>query len=438
MALCGFQLGNRVHTGCLTSDESVRLHSCEHGTRCRAIEASSNVVWITPSITRWKEGDVPEIGAGGGSGDLTQSHELEVLDSEAGRMLLELCAAQIMDTKLLMSTMNLIEKALDSGKRAIALDLQDASLEEDTIPLENLARLLSTLASQEDAQQQRKESFPYSRHSSYEEMCHLLSVFKPRDVYPCVTDRETWTRKFSMEGLFSHLCSGDSFCYDREMLSNHDINDDLQFASRAQQKPSSQISTLTHKQEQSDVYSETGLKYGSSKVDRSMLDHTRDEDAELSLRKRSNCEITDGRPWKKAQMSASKTSAQQTLQKEATALPESLSGWLRTSDPAVVTTKRSLSKKAEDFGAKALPQAAAGTQCDSLELSDASRSETASEEETACMGNVSKPKTVISKSETKPPSPSSACKTKHLDRAPLGMEHCQMSASPQKEDDEEL
>lgn len=164
MALCGFQLGNRVHTGCLTSDESVRLHSCEHGTRCRAIEASSNVVWITPSITRWKEGDVPEIGAGGGSGDLTQSHELEVLDSEAGRMLLELCAAQIMDTKLLMSTMNLIEKALDSGKRAIALDLQDASLEEDTIPLENLARLLSTLASQEDAQQQRKEVFSPTIH----------------------------------------------------------------------------------------------------------------------------------------------------------------------------------------------------------------------------------------------------------------------------------
>ena len=35
-------------------------------------------------------------------------------------------------------------------------------------------------------------TFPYSRHSSYEELCHLVSVFKPRDVFPCTVDEERW------------------------------------------------------------------------------------------------------------------------------------------------------------------------------------------------------------------------------------------------------
>lgn len=175
MALCGFQLGNRVHSGCLTNDESVRLHSCEQGTQCRAIEASSNVVWIIPSITRWKEGDVPEIGAGGGGGDLTQTHELELLDSEAGRMLLELCATQIQDTRLLDPLINLVEKALDHGKRGIALDLQDPSLKEDTIPLENLIRLLSTLVAPQVDQQIRHEPFSPTVHDSEDRRAHMTS-----------------------------------------------------------------------------------------------------------------------------------------------------------------------------------------------------------------------------------------------------------------------
>lgn len=48
-------------------------------------------------------------------------------------------------------------------------------------------------------------------------MCHFLSVFQPIDVYPCVTDEESWTPEISIEGLFGHLCTGTVFSHDHEM-----------------------------------------------------------------------------------------------------------------------------------------------------------------------------------------------------------------------------
>lgn len=293
-------------------------------------------------------------------------------------------------------------------------------------------------------------------------MCHLLSVFKPRDVYPCVTDQETWTRDVSVEELFSHLCSGNSFCYDREMRSNYDINDNPHSTNRVQQNSSSRLSTLTCKQDQNNTYSKVGINHSRSKEDRSMDGQIRDEDVEISSRKRSNRTINiDKRPWKKAQPSASKNLAQHTVQEEATALPESLSGWLQTSDPATFTTKRTVSKGANELGAKTLPHTGVGTQCDPLELSDASRSNTTSEGETAFKdSNVSKTTIGILRRETELHLPCSAFKTKHLDRTPdlsctrrtryrkeeegaiesdkWEIEHCLTSASPKNEDDEEL
>lgn len=34
--------------------------------------------------------------------------------------------------------------------------------------------------------------FPYSRHSSYAELCHLVDAFRPRDVWPCTFHLEAW------------------------------------------------------------------------------------------------------------------------------------------------------------------------------------------------------------------------------------------------------
>ncbi|KAI4147870.1 MAG: hypothetical protein L6R39_002992 [Caloplaca ligustica] len=156
-ALCGFQFGNRSQAGCLTRDDSVRLHSCEHGTRCSTLQKSGKVIWITPLITRSKEGDVPELGAGGGGGDLIQSHELELGDPEACRRLIEMCKEQIQDENRRDLTVHLVEGLLSAPKGAVDLNIVDHSLTEDVIPLERLAFLLSRVAYKEDSLQDHGE-----------------------------------------------------------------------------------------------------------------------------------------------------------------------------------------------------------------------------------------------------------------------------------------
>ena len=44
-----------------------------------------------------------------------------------------------------------------------------------------------------------------------------MGVFKPKDVYPCTVDEETWQQEMSIENLFGHLCSSDIFIHDQEM-----------------------------------------------------------------------------------------------------------------------------------------------------------------------------------------------------------------------------
>lgn len=148
-ALCGFQFGNRRQAGCLTTDDSVRLHSCEYGTQCRTLESSGNTVWIAPLISRSKEAIIPEVGAGGGGGDLIQTHELELADSQANDELIELCKDQITDGEGLDQTIHLIEDASCSRRKAVALNQLGVFLREDKIPLRSLAHLLSRLAKQE-------------------------------------------------------------------------------------------------------------------------------------------------------------------------------------------------------------------------------------------------------------------------------------------------
>lgn len=36
--------------------------------------------------------------------------------------------------------------------------------------------------------------FPYARHSSYPEICELVDLFKPRDVWPCIEDPMEWQK----------------------------------------------------------------------------------------------------------------------------------------------------------------------------------------------------------------------------------------------------
>ncbi|KAL9046236.1 MAG: hypothetical protein Q9214_000878 [Letrouitia sp. 1 TL-2023] len=113
------------------------------------------------------------------------------------------------------------------GSRDKALPLNDLNLylKDETIPLSRFASLLKDIVHQErhSAAYDTRETpprqtiqFPYARHSSYSELCHLVSTFKPSDIYPCTFDENSgWER--SIESLFGHLCSGTVFCYDEQM-----------------------------------------------------------------------------------------------------------------------------------------------------------------------------------------------------------------------------
>lgn len=60
----------------------------------------------------------------------------------------------------------------------------------------------------------------FSRHSSYSECAHLISRFKPRQVYPCWSSVTAWQNGFSMSRLFGKYCVGSSFNYDTSILKS--------------------------------------------------------------------------------------------------------------------------------------------------------------------------------------------------------------------------
>ena len=77
-ALVGYMSGNTPQPGCLTSDQNVRLHSCEKGNICATARGSS-VVRIQPVIAHLSNGtDLAEVGAGGGGGDLEREAGLDL------------------------------------------------------------------------------------------------------------------------------------------------------------------------------------------------------------------------------------------------------------------------------------------------------------------------------------------------------------------------
>ena len=88
-ALVGFQCGNQPHPGCLTSDNNVRLHSCEKGNMCSVAQQPS-VVRIHPIVAHLPSGgDLAEVGVGGGGDDLEQEVELDLMSQDDLQALLE-------------------------------------------------------------------------------------------------------------------------------------------------------------------------------------------------------------------------------------------------------------------------------------------------------------------------------------------------------------
>ena len=246
--LAGYTCGNSPQSGVLTTDTSVRLHSCEKGMHCPAI--NEKTVWIKPIITRTRNGaEVGEIGIGGGGGDLTHRAELELDDYDAVEQCVELIQQTYAkdDDRAIMEARRMLVEVLKSPGQA--LSLYEIGLEQDEeISLERLMQFIKQLTSkkQRASLPSRNEdmgdrgnlpkviTFPYSRHSSYVELCDLVRTFKPKDVYPCTVDEANWHEGLlefpflgttadwscvgiSIEHLFGHHCSHGSFRHDAEM-----------------------------------------------------------------------------------------------------------------------------------------------------------------------------------------------------------------------------
>ena len=141
-ALCGFELGNVVVDGCLSNDESSRIHSCETGASCSAA-GGAKTVYITPIVNRTSSGtEVPEVGAGGGIGDLYQTHELELPDEAALDELEKLCLQYVHDTEARSHIRDALLRAFQSRRKSLLLDTYGLQKEEE-ISLKSLVTALS-------------------------------------------------------------------------------------------------------------------------------------------------------------------------------------------------------------------------------------------------------------------------------------------------------
>jgi DNA cross-link repair 1C protein len=140
-ALCGFELGNRDVTGCLSNDESSRVHSCEPGVSCSVVRGTKTV-YIVPIVNRASGGaEVPEVGAGGGIGDLYQTHELELPNESALAELEKLCLQHVHDKEALSQVRTALLQAFQSRKKALSLDTYGVK-EEVEISLKSLVTAL--------------------------------------------------------------------------------------------------------------------------------------------------------------------------------------------------------------------------------------------------------------------------------------------------------
>jgi hypothetical protein len=92
---------------------------------------------------------------------------------------------------------------LRTTSRAVSLDDMGLNRQEDELSLSQLTKVISRSLTQKrsanvnEGKQQEQDlsrtiTFPYSRHSSYAELCDLVRVFRPKDIYACTVDEDTW------------------------------------------------------------------------------------------------------------------------------------------------------------------------------------------------------------------------------------------------------
>jgi DNA cross-link repair 1C protein len=245
-SLAGFIFGNHQHHGCITTDDSVRLHGCEHVSGCRIFEDQKKgcVVKIVPIVTRTADGlEFAEAGAGGGQADLDQVNDLEVeLENQTPfKDLIQLCERSLTkgDPQALVKALSMLIDTIKEPYAKVDSKKRIADVDAGTITLARLVDLLNDVARRASGSQGKNLhpisqpmsttseldlremiTFPYSRHSSYSELRELVAAFHPCDIYPCTVNAAYWTPAYSMRSLFGDLCSDDVFEHDQVMMAH--------------------------------------------------------------------------------------------------------------------------------------------------------------------------------------------------------------------------
>ncbi|EPE10493.1 artemis protein [Ophiostoma piceae UAMH 11346] len=227
--LVGFMCANTEHRGCLqTEDELVRLHSCEKATDyCDSVRTSS-VVWIRPIVCRYPrgQGEMAEMGAGGGGEDLNKEAELEISSQHKIDQLCQLLSKK--SESVNEDDKDTLRKFLHGRRIPMHLDVGESQVTgdgHDQVGAKKIEDAFRDMVnSHGDATGEgdtygkaeslpRSITFPYSRHSSYEEQCDLLEKLRPRDVWPCTVNKDTWFR------------NGNVFRHDEEVASKYSEQD---------------------------------------------------------------------------------------------------------------------------------------------------------------------------------------------------------------------
>ncbi|KAH6711742.1 hypothetical protein BKA61DRAFT_522678 [Leptodontidium sp. MPI-SDFR-AT-0119] len=226
-ALTGYTCGNGFQPGCLTTDPNVRLHSCEKGIKCPLLDEKT--VWIQPIVRRRDDGtEEAEPAVVQAGNDLSGCPQVEFDDNVDIDQLMTLFTDA--SDLIKQDVRQLLFNVLRTPGRVLSLAQFGLDEENGNVSLTQLAAAVIRavterrdylITSQDGGKSQalpRIITFPYSRHSSYEELCDLLKIFKPKDVWPCTEDPYRWhERGLSVEGLFGEQCSDHRFRYDREM-----------------------------------------------------------------------------------------------------------------------------------------------------------------------------------------------------------------------------
>ncbi|KAL9082278.1 MAG: hypothetical protein Q9159_006539 [Coniocarpon cinnabarinum] len=237
LVLSGFAVGNERQEGILTQDDSVRLHCCEPGSECWAADLQTDyeVVHIKPILTHCQGKKIPESVFG---------EELKDLENTTVTTnLTAMCQKTITDKQETNNnpgylptferrnghaTCLKLNNILDSSSNGAGVNIAQCRAQ----PLQDRAQDLQCRKIEPACQRQSRLpptiTFPYARHSSYEELRLLVARFRPRDVYPCTTPRRDRLKHFrSMGVLFGSVCHREEdvgvqiFRWDRE---NADVN----------------------------------------------------------------------------------------------------------------------------------------------------------------------------------------------------------------------